>query len=217
MRSWVLVMLRRRVVVALIGTSSCRAGVAASRARERYRLTDAVSITEPETQPPRPRHAQAAAPRPESAEREILEAAESFLRGAPVPRSDSRRGDGAHDPLTARPSMSTSATATTCWCGWSRASARRSSTWRTAGCEGTGDPRAGVRAALAGVAGVYAEHGLVLAAIADAAGHDPEVESVYYGLIGRFVTRPPAGSSGTCATARSPAWKPPPPPGRWCG
>ena len=43
--------------------------------------------------------------------------------------------------------------------------------------EGNGDPRADVRAALEGVAAVYAEHGLVLGAIADAAGHDPEVES----------------------------------------
>ena len=37
------------------------------------------------------------------------------------------------------------------------------------------------------VAQVYAEHGLVLGAIADAAGHDPEVEATYRGLIERFV------------------------------
>ena len=34
---------------------------------------------------------------------------------------------------------------------------------------------------------MYDEHGLVLHAIADAAGHDPEVERVYHGLIERFV------------------------------
>ena len=34
---------------------------------------------------------------------------------------------------------------------------------------------------------MYAEHGLVLGAIADAAGHDPDAEATYRGLIERFV------------------------------
>jgi hypothetical protein len=53
--------------------------------------------------------------------------------------------------------------------------------------EGQGDPRKDVHAALDGIAGVYAEHGLVLSAIADAAGHDSDVEATYRGLIVRFV------------------------------
>ena len=48
---------------------------------------------------------------------------------------------------------------------------------------GDGDPRA----SLGAVAEVYAEHGLVLGAIADAAGHDPDAEATYRGLIERFV------------------------------
>jgi AcrR family transcriptional regulator len=49
--------------------------------------------------------------------------------------------------------------------------------------QGDGD----VHASLAAVAGVYARHGLVLGAIADAAGHDPVAESTYRSLIDRFV------------------------------
>jgi AcrR family transcriptional regulator len=53
--------------------------------------------------------------------------------------------------------------------------------------EGRGDAREDVRAALEGIAAVYAGHGLMLSAIADAAGHDSEVEATYRGLILRFV------------------------------
>jgi AcrR family transcriptional regulator len=49
--------------------------------------------------------------------------------------------------------------------------------------DGDGD----VHASLGAVAAVYARHGLVLGAIADAAGHDPDAESTYRGLIDRFV------------------------------
>jgi AcrR family transcriptional regulator len=52
---------------------------------------------------------------------------------------------------------------------------------------GVGDPRANVLNALEGVVAVYARHGLVMRAIADAAGADPLVESVYSDLIERFV------------------------------
>lgn len=52
---------------------------------------------------------------------------------------------------------------------------------------GRGDPRANVLDAVLGVAAVYARHGLVMRAIADAAGADPLVESVYGQLIERFV------------------------------
>jgi hypothetical protein len=52
---------------------------------------------------------------------------------------------------------------------------------------GSGDPIEDARAALEGVAVVYAQHGPVLRAIAEAASHDPEVEAIYHGLIERFV------------------------------
>jgi AcrR family transcriptional regulator len=52
---------------------------------------------------------------------------------------------------------------------------------------GGGDPVADARAALEGVAAVYAEHGIVLRAIAEAAGTDPEVEAMYRALVQRFV------------------------------
>ena len=52
---------------------------------------------------------------------------------------------------------------------------------------GSGDPGADARLALEGLAGVYAEHGVVMRAIADAARVDPVVEQVYDALIDRFV------------------------------
>jgi AcrR family transcriptional regulator len=53
--------------------------------------------------------------------------------------------------------------------------------------EGEGDPRANVRASLESIAGVYVRHGLALGAIAEASEHDAEVETIYRGLIQRFV------------------------------
>jgi len=52
---------------------------------------------------------------------------------------------------------------------------------------GTGDPVAEGRQALERLAGVYQAHGPLLAAIAEAAGSDDEVEKVYGGLVGRFI------------------------------
>lgn len=51
---------------------------------------------------------------------------------------------------------------------------------------GGGDPRAALSDALEGVVAIYTAHGPVMRAIADAAGADPMVESVYRGLIDRF-------------------------------
>jgi TetR/AcrR family transcriptional regulator, ethionamide resistance regulator len=53
--------------------------------------------------------------------------------------------------------------------------------------EGHQDPRADARAAIEGVAAVYAEHGPVLRAIADASCYDPEVEAIYRALVQRFI------------------------------
>ena len=124
--------------------------------------------------------------RPEEAEREILDAAEELLRG------------GRFSALTVDELMSRT--------GLSRASFyvyfrdrhhlimrlteriggelfEMSDRW----LRGSGDPIEDARAAVEGIAAVYAEHGPVLRAIADASSHDPEVESIYHGLIERFV------------------------------
>jgi AcrR family transcriptional regulator len=53
--------------------------------------------------------------------------------------------------------------------------------------KGTGEPREDLRAAVEGVVAAYAAHGPVLRAIADAAGGDPTVEEAYRGLIERFI------------------------------
>ena len=53
--------------------------------------------------------------------------------------------------------------------------------------KGTGDGPALVRDAIDGVVGVFAEHGPVLRALADAASDDPRVEAAYVALIQRFV------------------------------
>ena len=52
---------------------------------------------------------------------------------------------------------------------------------------GSGDPVEDARAAVEGVTAVYAEHGPVLRAIAEAAATDRDVESIYHDLIERFV------------------------------
>jgi AcrR family transcriptional regulator len=53
--------------------------------------------------------------------------------------------------------------------------------------EGTGDGQTLIREAIEGVVGVFAEHGPVLRALADAASEDPRVEATYGALIQRFV------------------------------
>ena len=52
---------------------------------------------------------------------------------------------------------------------------------------GTGDGPALVRDAIDGVVGVFAQHGPVLRALADAASDDPRVEEAYLALLQRFV------------------------------
>jgi hypothetical protein len=53
--------------------------------------------------------------------------------------------------------------------------------------EGTGDGQTLIREAIEGVVRVFAEHGPVLRALADAASDDPRVEAAYLALIQRFV------------------------------
>ena len=52
---------------------------------------------------------------------------------------------------------------------------------------GAGDGPAQAREAMEGFVEVYAQHGAVLRALADAATDDPEVERVYGGLVQSFV------------------------------
>jgi AcrR family transcriptional regulator len=135
-----------------------------------------VSITRSASSSPRRRRS------PESAEREILDAAESFLRERPF-------RDLTVDEVMARTTLSRPSfyvyfrdrhhLAVRLVEGIGEALFAMANRW----LEGEGD----VSESLRGVAEVYEEHGLVLHAIADAAGHDPEVERVYYGLIESFV------------------------------
>jgi AcrR family transcriptional regulator len=53
--------------------------------------------------------------------------------------------------------------------------------------KGTGDELTQVQEAIDGVVGVFAEHGPVLRALADAAADDPGVEAAYAALLQRFV------------------------------
>jgi TetR/AcrR family transcriptional regulator, ethionamide resistance regulator len=123
---------------------------------------------------------------PESAEREILAAAESFLRERPF-------RDLTVDEVMGRTTLSRPSfyvyfrdrhhLAVRLVEGIGAELFEMSVRW----LEGRGDPRQDVLAALEGITSVYAEHGLVLRAIADAAGHDSDVEATYRGLIVRFV------------------------------
>jgi TetR/AcrR family transcriptional regulator, ethionamide resistance regulator len=123
---------------------------------------------------------------PESAEREILAAAEAFLRERPF-------RDLTVDEVMARTTLSRPSfyvyfrdrhhLAVRLVEGIGAELFDTSERW----LEGIGDPREEVRSAFEGVAAVYEEHGLVLSAIADAAGHDSDVEATYRGLMLRFV------------------------------
>jgi TetR/AcrR family transcriptional regulator, ethionamide resistance regulator len=123
---------------------------------------------------------------PESAEREILDAAEALLRERPF-------RDLTVDDVMARTTMSRPSfyvyfrgrhelvmRLVEGIGGELYASAQP---W----LEGDGDPRAGVRAALEAVASVYVRHGLALGAIAEASEQDADVEAIYRGLIDRFI------------------------------
>lgn len=123
---------------------------------------------------------------PESAEREILDAAEEFLRERPY-------RDLTVDEVMARTTLSRPSFYVY-FRGRQELVVRLvegiggelyggAAPW----LEGDGDPREGVRAALVAVAGVYVRHGLALGAIAEAAEHDADVEAIYRGLVQRFI------------------------------
>jgi len=134
-----------------------------------------VSIAEPRTSRRRRRS-------PESAEREILDAAESFLAERPF-------RDLSVDEVMARTTLSRPSFYVyfrdrnhllgRLVEGIGQELFEGANIW----LEGRGD----VYASLSAVAAVYARHGLVLGAIADAAGHDPDAEATYRGLIQQFV------------------------------
>jgi TetR/AcrR family transcriptional regulator, ethionamide resistance regulator len=119
---------------------------------------------------------------PESAEREILDAAEAFLAEHPF-------RDLSVDEVMARTTLSRPSF-------YVYFRDRNHLLGRLV--EGIGgelfeaakiwlDGDSDVHASLGAVAAVYARHGLVLGAIADAAGHDPDAEATYRGMIDRFV------------------------------
>ena len=67
---------------------------------------------------------------------------------------------------------------------------------------GTGDGRTLVGEAVDGIVGVFAEHGPVLRALADAAVDDPRVETAYGELIQRFVDATARHIEGEIAAGR---------------
>jgi AcrR family transcriptional regulator len=176
-------MLRRRVVV-LKAVSS----LAEWRCERRtYSLTDGESIPlenltiETTSQAPKRRRRT-----PESAEREILAAAEAFLRERPF-------HEMTVDEVMARTTLSRPSF-------YVYFPDRNHLVIRLVdevGAEvfamaerwlkGSGDPRAEVRAALEGVTHVWSEHGLLLGAMSDAGKHDDEVDTAYRELLGRFI------------------------------
>jgi AcrR family transcriptional regulator len=123
---------------------------------------------------------------PAEAEREILDAAENFLRKRPL-------RELTIDEVMSETSLSRPAfyvyfrdrhelvlrlierLAAELW--------EMSDRW----LKGTGDPREDLRAAIDGVTAAYARHGPVLRAYADAAADDPAVEETYRGLVERFI------------------------------
>ena len=123
---------------------------------------------------------------PESAEREILDAAESFLRERPF-------RDLTVDEVMARTTLSRPS-----FYVYFRDRHHlmlkvvehigvelrtMSQRWYT----GSGEGPAQAREAMEGFVEVYAQHGAVLRALAAAATDDPEVERVYIGLVHEFV------------------------------
>src|SRR3954452_7561059 len=120
--------------------------------------------TAPQSPPKRRRRS------PESAEREILAAAEAILRERPF-------RDLSVDEVMARTTLSRPSfyvyfrdrhqLAVRLVEGIGGELFEMANRW----LKGSGDPHEEVREALEGIAAVYAEHGLVLGAIADASGH----------------------------------------------
>jgi AcrR family transcriptional regulator len=68
--------------------------------------------------------------------------------------------------------------------------------------EGTGDGPELIRDAIGGVVSVFAEHGPVLRALADAAAEDPRVEEAYSMIIQRFVDATTRHIEGEVAAGR---------------
>ena len=140
---------------------------------------------------------------PEAAVAEILQAAEEFLRERPF-------RDLSVDEVMARTSLSRSS-----FYVYFRdkhelllrliqeigdALMQMADVWLT----GTGDPRADARDALEGLSAVYAEHGIAMRAIADAARVDPQVEHFYEDLIDRFVVANTQHIAEEIAAGRTP-------------
>ena len=123
--------------------------------------------------------------RPEEAEREILEAAERFLRERPF-----------HE-LTVDEVMSRTGLSRPSFYQYFRdrnvlvirlVDRLSSEIWPMSNrwFQGTADAALDLRRAYEGVTAVWAQHGPVLRAISDAATHDPAVEEAYRSLLRRF-------------------------------
>jgi TetR/AcrR family transcriptional regulator, ethionamide resistance regulator len=138
---------------------------------------------------------------PELAEREILEAADAFLRERPF-------RDLTVDEVMARTTLSRPSfyvyfrgrheLVVRLVEGIGAELYEKAQGW----LEGNGDPPGELRAALEGVASVYVRHGLALGAIADASGHEPDAETVYRALVDRFVDATTARIANEAAGGR---------------
>ena len=123
---------------------------------------------------------------PAEAEREILEAAESFLRRRPL-------RELTIDEVMAETSLSRPAFYVyfkdrhALVLRLIEALAAELMEMSDRWLKGTGDPREDLRAAIDGVVAAYGRHGPVLRAYADAAADDPVVEKTYRGLVERFI------------------------------
>ena len=87
----------------------------------------------------------------------------------------------------------------------------------SAGTPGEGDGPALARKATEGIVAVFAEHGPVLRALADAAADDPDVELVYPRLVQSFIDVTARHIRREMAAGRVHALDPSRPPPRSCG
>ncbi len=123
---------------------------------------------------------------PKEAEREILDAAEAFLRARPfrdLTIDEVMAGTGLSRPSFYVYFRDRHHIALKLIEGIGSEMFESAETWLT----GEGEGPAAMRDGLRGSAGVYEEHGRVLRAIADAATEDEEVEQAYRGLVEGFI------------------------------
>ena len=102
-------------------------------------------------------------------------------RGRVLRRPEHRADRHARRASRAPPSTSTSATSASCSCASPRTSPTSSSRRPTAGARASGDAGEELRGALASIAALYDEHGVLLRAIVEVSTYDEEVAALLAG------------------------------------